>query len=86
MLIPAQSDHKALFLMGRGVFPPEFLPYSPEVIKEALLQLGQQQGNGRLSIHGDDPLACTQGSITHKLVLISKSLCTERVSARPAAP
>lgn len=53
-------------------------PYSPEVIKESLLKLGKQQGDGRLSVHGDDPLAGSQGSVTHKLVLISKSLHTLR--------
>lgn len=68
------------------VFPPKFSPYSPEIIKEALLQLGQQQGDGRLGIHGDDPLARTQGSVTHKLVLISESLRTEAGSPRAAGP
>lgn len=42
---------------GPWVFAPEFSPYSPEVVKEALLQLRQQQGDGCLGVHGDDPLA-----------------------------
>lgn len=51
-------------------------PYSPEVIKKSLLELGKQQGDGRLSVHRDDPLASSKGSVTHKLILISKSLHT----------
>lgn len=85
LLIVSQSEFP-IRSRGCGVFAPEFLPYSPEVIKEALLQLRQQQGDGCLGIHGNDPLARTQGGITHKLVLISKSLGTEVESARAASP
>lgn len=70
---------------GPWVFLPELSPDSPEVIEEALLQLGQQQGDGRLRVHGDETLARAQGGITHKLVLDSEGLCTQS-GGQPGLP
>lgn len=54
------------------------LPYPPQVIKQAILKLWQKQCNGCLCIHADDPLASTQGSVPHKLILICQCLTRER--------
>ena len=50
------------------------LPDPPEVIEEPLLQLGQEQSDGRLSVHADDALARSQRRVTDILVLISQGL------------
>ncbi len=56
------------------------VPDPPEVIKQALLQLRQQQSDGRLGVHADDALAGTQGRVSHILVLIGQSLNTHTQS------
>lgn len=50
------------------------VPDPPEVVKQALLQLWQQQSDGGLGVHADDALARAQGRVSHILVLIGQSL------------
>lgn len=59
------------------------LPYPPQVIKQAILELWQEECDGRLRIHTYDSLASAQGSVPHKLILICQGLNRDReVSVR----
>lgn len=53
------------------------VPDPPEIIKQTLLQLWQQESDGGLGVHADDTLTCTQSRVSHVLVLVGQSLETD---------
>lgn len=50
------------------------LPYPPQVIKEPILKLWQEQSDGCLCVHADDSLPRAQRRVPHKLILVCQGL------------
>lgn len=60
----------------------QLIPDSPEVIKQTLFQLREQQSDCRLCIHTDDSLSCPQSCVSHIFIFICQSLEERRDTIR----